>query len=360
VASSALSLFDYGFSRLKSLSSGVQLAAAQQHTLLSVYERLTSEWARIPLQTTPPWPSQVCDDHSPIEFSLGITATPEVRILVEPMGSPPNLASNTEKTRLLIEALAAENPSTVDLTRMWKIWDLFVPKDPQGSFTVWVSAVLAQNQPPAYKLYFNPNVRGAGGHTPRELVREALERLGFRETWFHLQETLLRRGPEQDVLNYFSLDLSASLGGRVKVYAFHRQATPETFDQAAKAATSYRPGDAERFFKLVAPDTRLDRQPPSTCLSLVEGQERPTSATLHFPIAAYAPDEDAIRARILNALKAYELPSEVYERALGALAGEASLNKAAGTHSYVSFRRDKDKPRLSVYLPIRAYLPQQR
>src|ERR1041385_2019248 len=52
---------------------------------LGVLQRLMTWWGQAAAAEGPRWPAVVGDDHTPYELSLALGASPEVRVLVEPL-----------------------------------------------------------------------------------------------------------------------------------------------------------------------------------------------------------------------------------------------------------------------------------
>src|SRR5688572_6446054 len=88
-------LITSGRERLTALARALGFDEPSTRALQEVFLSLTSGWNSLPAGATPPWPSDVCDDHSPFELSLAIDDEgPQLRVLVEPMDAPPSLHAN--------------------------------------------------------------------------------------------------------------------------------------------------------------------------------------------------------------------------------------------------------------------------
>jgi pyrroloquinoline quinone (PQQ) biosynthesis protein C len=77
--------------------------------------------------------------------------------------------------------------------------------------------------------------------------------------------------------------------------------------------------------------------------------EAPTNATLHLPVARYLDDDAVVHRRVCSYLKAHELPVRDYVEPIAAFANRR-LEDGVGMHSYASWRSDRGKPRVTLYL----------
>jgi DMATS type aromatic prenyltransferase len=328
----------------------------EQHSESAVrlFGRMLEPWGHRSLTERPTWPSYIGDDHTPAELSLTVGGSREARFIVEPLGDRPSLISNQSAALKLIESLASD--FAIDLGRFNRVRDLFCPADPRGRFTIWIAVAFSANRQPDFKVYLNPSARGPGQASA--VMGEALARLGFPAAWPGAARTLLGRGPELDELTYFSLDLSGSPDARVKVYARHLGATPEDLERAASLSTSYRAGDVIAFLNTMAPGVEMFAgRPPSTCLTFTGGHESlPVAATTHLPINDYAPDDGAVRRRVVQCLGQFGIADAAYTRAIDSFA-DRPLERGIGMHSYVSFRRYCGSGRVTAYLALEAYSP---
>ncbi len=346
-------LASFGRSRLTPLCRALDFHSREEE-ILGLFDRLVEPWGAQPVDRPLDWHSHVVDDGTPFEFSVAFGAQPELRIMVEPIASRPSLRRNADAAVELLHSLSEDYD--VALERFNLIRDLFVTDFPSGAFSIWVAACIRGNAAPDFKLYLCPEARG-----PRiapVTIEEAMVRLGFPSAWGILGSTLGRRGPDLDEFKYFSLDLQKSDESRVKVYARHQRSTPEDLEVAASACPAHRPGEVRRFLQTVAPDCRYyDNRAPFTCYAFVESEgSTPAAVTTHFPINGYVQNDAEASERIRASLDRLALPTEAYDRLLTALTVRP-LDRDVGLQSYASFRRHKEQPRLTVYLPTEAYLP---
>jgi pyrroloquinoline quinone (PQQ) biosynthesis protein C len=345
-----------GIERVRALAEAVGLAPRLPR-IEALFRRVLGAWIERPIGAAPPWPSDVGDDHTPYEWSIAFGGAdgPELRLLVEPLGSPPSLIANRDRAVAILEQL--ENEGELDLGRFRAIRDLFLPDDPRGLFSLWLAVSISARGALDYKLYLNPECRGPA--LAPALVEEALVRLGFSRAWGHVASTIGRRGPVLDEIKYFSLDLAASDRARVKVYARHHHPTIDEMEAAARGAASAVPGDVARFLRqLGAPaGERLSGRALATCLAFVAGgDERPAAATHYYPINGYAEDDAQVAQRVQGMMIENGLDGALYRRALEAFA-RRPLGERIGLQSYVSFRRQGGSPRVTVYLAPELYRP---
>jgi DMATS type aromatic prenyltransferase len=295
------------------------------------------------------WPSFISDDHTPYELSLLLGArTAQVRIMAEPLPlqGPVTLARTIEAGRALATRLRRE--FGVDVSRLERIADLFLPDDPQGPFALWLAASLDGEGTPSFKLYVNPAVRGA--HQAPRLVEEALQRLGLDGAWATTTR-VLRRGPELDELRFFSVDLDADAVARAKVYAFHHDATPTYLAEVVGSVPRAEPARVHAFCRaLVGGDgvLRAARQ-PGTCLAFVAGSSLPKTGTVHVPIRAFAPDDAVAHQRVLDAMAAAEIVSPAFQAAIRAMASRP-LETGSGLIAWAAIRTGGAEPMVNVYV----------
>ncbi len=295
------------------------------------------------------WASFISDDHTPYELSVSLGAEGgQVRLMSEslPASGPVTLASTIAAGRELAKLLARD--FAVDVSRLDKLSDLFLPDEPQGAFALWFAASFAEDGAPSFKLYVNPAVRGAH-HAPR-LVEEALARLGLDGAWAATTRAL-RRGPELDELRFFSVDLDAEAVARAKVYAFHHGATPSHLAEVVSAVPRADPERVRAFCRaLVGGDGVLQAaRQPGTCLVFVSGDRAPRTGTVHVPVRAFAASDADAHARVLEAMRIAELPTASYEASVRAMASRP-LEDGSGLVAWAAIRTGGTAPMVNVYL----------
>jgi DMATS type aromatic prenyltransferase len=326
--------------------------------ILETFGRLSRPWNRFPIGRRPRWyPSILSDDHAPFEFSAAFSgAETFVQCYWEAQAEEPSLSSNLAVGLSLLDELAEHHD--LPLERWTAIKDLFLPERPCGLFTLLFGVTWRPRQPPRFKIYLNPRVRGSSA-TPA-LMHEAMTRLGFERAWSTDVEWRARHGAGLDELMYICLDLSNDSQARVKVYRRHYQATVAQIGALASLAEDYLPGEAERFYGAVAgkPGPFLAK-PPITSLTFRQGDfDRPCSMTLEFPISSYVTDDRAASERIERCFSAYGLDASRYRSAVDAIATRP-LEEGNGIHAHITLRRVRGAPNLTVYFATEAYTMQE-
>ncbi|MDI1449989.1 iron-containing redox enzyme family protein [Polyangium sp. 6x1] len=295
------------------------------------------------------WPSQVSDDHTPYEFSLLLGGVePEVRILAEAL--PTAGASTLGETLRAGQGLRTvlETELGADFQRFDRIADLFLPREPIGTFALWYGASFDARGLPSFKVYLNPAVQGA--HAAPRLVEEALDRLGFRDTWSTVARAFCR-GRERDELRFLSLDLSSGADARVKVYGFLHDAPLEHLLHVASTVPGADLERVARFVRAVAGGDGVlsARHQPATCLAFAAGETLPRACTVHVPVRAFAGNDAAAHGRVLRALAEIDIPSAPYESAVEALAARP-LDQGSGLLAWAALRTGGERRTSTVYL----------
>lgn len=316
--------------------------------ILRLFSDLLSPWGARPIATSPQWLSDVADDHSPFEFSVAVGgAEPELRILVEAQGATPTVQASWEAGWALSERLEREYGA--DLTRLREVEDLFRPQDGEAVFSIWHAVCLYRGRAPLWKVYLNPQVHGRG--RAGAVVEEALVRLGYPRAWPMLSRVAGHRGPDVDELKYVSLDCSPSPDARLKIYFRHHDVTAEALERSFSAAAGYVRGDATEFCRaMLDGEGPFTSKPVGSCFSFVGGDaEAPANATLHLPVARYVANDAVVHRRVCSYLKAHQLPVRDYVEPIAAFANRR-LEDGVGMQSYASWRSERGKPRVTVYL----------
>jgi hypothetical protein len=344
-------LTSYGTERLLPLCAATGLGH-NSNAISAMFQRLMGDSGQDSLDRRPRWPSTVGDDRTPYEFSVAYGPTPELRVMVEPLGDEASLSSHAAVSFALLRSLARDYP--IDLSRLALLENLFMPERPSGTFAMWVAVSFGASNIPDFKIYLNPQAQGTA-QAPA-VIEEAMTRLGFRDSVPVVTSLLARRGPELDELKYVSLDLARGPTARFKVYARHHECTAAVLEAAARPSPYYQPGEISAYLETLAPgvDTYLTRS-PFTCYAFTDrSTSGPASVTTHFPINGYAHDDRAVQARVMASLRQLRLSSSDYSATIAGYANRA-LETAVGLHTYVSLRRESYGPRLTVYLACEAY-----
>ncbi|MFL5348315.1 MAG: tryptophan dimethylallyltransferase family protein [Hyalangium sp.] len=350
---SLLTFEEFGTARIQALCEAVGYSAQDTETVKRFFTFMSQPWGSRLIGTTPPWSSDITDDHTPFELSLSIDGErPEVRFLMEaqnPLPGPTTLRSAWENGLALNERLNRE--FGVRLERFEQVKELFEPVDPDARFALWHAFFLKEGRPDI-KAYLNPAARGR--RHAQAVVRNALERLGFAGAWRCLTERVMR-GDERDQLIYFSLDLSAHRAARVKLYVAHQDTTAEELESVMSLGPEYVPGEAWVFCQALR--GRRGRfgtaRSVLTCLAFTsDDDERPSSVTLHVPVRCYTRnDEESMeRIRFLQEPRAQVM----LKQAVYALA-HRPLAAGTGLIQWASMRRQDGRVRTTFYLATEAY-----
>jgi DMATS type aromatic prenyltransferase len=297
------------------------------------------------------WPSDVGDDHTPYELSLAFGGpTPELRILVEPPALEPTLAARWNVGTQVLHGLSRHLDG--DTARLDRVAELFRPTDPAALFGLWIAASFWPGRAPELKAYLNLQAHGPA--KAAGLLEEALDRLGLAAAYPAFCRAALQRGLRTDELKYFALDLAAHPSARVKVYARHHHATALEIARVIGDRGGVLAGEVEALCEqLLGGAGPYRSRPLATCWAFTGGPV-PTGATMYAPLPYYAEDDREIRDRVLGALGRVGLSADGYLDSLGVFA-ERSLEEGVGLHSYASFKRDKGKPKVTVYLAPEVY-----
>ena len=343
-------LHELGMRQLGALATVSDELARDLPRIAKLFGDLLGTSAARRVHDAPAYPSDVVDDHTPFELSLAVGgATPELRILVETVHGDSSLAARWSAARALGEQLRDRHGA--DLRRLDRIADLFEPRRDHGLLAMWYAVCLRPGGAPAWKAYVD--LRAQGNERSRAVLEEALDRLGLAAAYPRLMRDAGRRDL-LDELVYFSLDLADHEHARVKVYFRHHCATTEDLERVVGGAGSAEAGEIRAFCTAVLGHTGPYRTRPLVSCWVFEGGSEPSGATLYAPIAYYVRDDADARLRIRRWMSRAEIAPDGYERALAAFA-RRPLEAGVGMHSYVSFKRDRGVPRLTVYFAPEAY-----
>lgn len=337
--------------KLKALSTavGAQLGPSADATL----ELLLGSSANSPQLSEPVRPTSLTDDGSPFEFSVAFQrgALPELRMLVERQYYPHRELTNWQAGLELHELLREQR--RISTERFDQIADLFAPNRNSGEFAIWHAARLDafESDAASYKVYLNPQIHGAA--RARDLIHEAMSRLGMNDAWEFLDSQF--RGIENSIPLYFSLDLSTSEDARVKVYIAHRSSTSFMIDDALIGTRDYIKGDALEWTQtLLGSSGPFDDRPIIVSYAFSSRSRAIGRPTLHFPIRCYAANDEDALDRASTLLTSYGIDAN---QALGGLQQWAGrpLGIGRGLITYVSCRRLQNALRFTLYLAPQLY-----
>ncbi len=319
--------------------------------ILSDLAATLGEYALRRIDDGPLFPSDVCDDHTPFEFSITIEeGVRELRVLVEAAGGDFSLGSMQAAGRGATHWIREQRAAVTD--RLDSIEDLFLAAEPQGLFTRWHALEYRGSRPPRIKVYLNPRL--AGPEQARERVDQALHRLGRDDARRELDRRIRRGG--LDEVKYFALDLDATPSARLKVYVRHHDLTASQLEAYFAETRDYPPGVAEAFCRAMLGPDPWTGKPVFSCLSWIDSETRP-KPTVYAPLSGYAANEAVARNRVASYMMAQGIDHAALDGALSALAG-VPLWQARGVVSYASARWDGvGPPRVTAYLSPLAYRP---
>ncbi|MFJ5681002.1 tryptophan dimethylallyltransferase family protein [Streptomyces sp. NPDC093097] len=242
---------------------------------------------------------------APFEYSLVLDADRvDVRIFFRPLapnGATTARASWQQGWRTL-ETL--EDRGVAELVHARTLRDLFQPRSDRAAFGLCTAVSVRPDGIGASKVYFD--TMAAGIERNRDLVGEALDRLGHGPAWRWLQEHD-PHGLAHLIPAFFSLDLHTSPRARVKFYT--------TVDERSTSALAARVGElsdtarstaaafvdsmsADSSQALAGPGVR-----PTLCWSMTSRSDaQPDDATLYLPFNRYAPDREDALSRLRKLL----------------------------------------------------------
>lgn len=307
------------------------------------------------LSEPPAWPSNVADDHTPVEFSMAYSEgePPSLRVLGEATGSPPGVLANQAAAHRFLRTQAHRfNLST---SQFDQVKDLFATDHPQGEFTLLWSLVFHSRRQPELKVYFNPEVKGV--RRAPELVAEALHQLGLATSYQSMLDCGVRPGElgQRDRLTFLALDLHGGPRARVKLYLTHHDAEARDVVRAAGAVDDIDVAALAEFCAVAGGGiTRFDRHPLVASYTLTEGSDKPMGYSLYVPIRSYVHDDDEARDRVTALLARHNFDGAAFDRAIAAVTQRA-LRAGVGLLAHVSLRLGKPRPGVTVYLSSEAY-----
>jgi DMATS type aromatic prenyltransferase len=302
------------------------------------------------------WPTDISDDHTPVEFSVACEPgkRPTLRILGERLAPRPGRAANLRAALELVDTLAGRLDLPLD--RFHQVRQVFLDGEPRSDFGVWFSLVFRHTGLLEPKVYFNPDARGRD--VAPGLVAEALDRLGL----YGAYRTTLAHGvrPRQlndlDRFSFFALDLHDRPYARVKLYVAHYDADSDNLVRAAKAVPGVDETAVRDLLRLTGCTGPLTGRPAVSGYTFVNGDtDRPSGYSLYLPIRDYVDDDEQARRAVFAVLDRFGLDTEVIDRAIDAVA-RRPLDAGVGLIAHVSLRLTADGvPGATVYLSSEAY-----
>jgi DMATS type aromatic prenyltransferase len=302
------------------------------------------------------YPSFLSRDGFPMEMSVSWRqGRPEVRILFESLGSSPSALAAQEAGRRLTRRLA-DLPG-VDISRYLLVEGLFLTTTPSMYRpTVWHSLAWTPGQPPRYKAYLNPQVRGAD--RAHDVVCEAMGLLGLGRAWKGVadrQVHLVKRGHE---LEFFALDLTEGEDARVKIYYRHNYVPRAELDEVARLARRHDAALAGQIYDIVYPDIdSVVLNEPMTCLAFRTGLDEPDEANVYLRLPDAADSDADATDRLATALDMQGVDPGPWRAVIDGLTPGVDLDEWAGLQELLAVRtHGADQPAdLGVYLRFAVY-----
>ncbi|GAA2631616.1 hypothetical protein [Paractinoplanes durhamensis] len=299
------------------------------------------------LADPPAWPSDIADDHSPIEFSVAFNdhEPPALRLLAEVPGG----------AQAGYDFLAgAAGRYGLAIARLDAVRDLFTADVPPGSFALWCSLVFRSGRRPEFKVYLNPEV--AGVDRAPELVAEALGRLGLGDSYRTMLARSIRPGElgRRDRLSFFALDLHDGPQARVKLYLSHHDADAADAARAAAVVPGVDPAEVTAFCLAAGGPGRFDGRPLVGSYTLAGGARQPVGYSIYVPIRDYVDDDREARDRVAAVLARYGFGTALLHRCVAAVS-RRPLAAGVGLIAHVSLRLGPPRPGVTVYLSAEAY-----
>lgn len=331
--------------KLHALCAGLGLQSLEAQAT-EVFDLLTESWSVWPARSEPYWPSDITDDHTPVEFSVAFGERERcLRLLAEQQQRPLTATSSWHAGLALNQRLA--ETWGADLSQFYRIEDLFAPEpDEAPKFSLWHAAIISEHAPPVFKIYLNPQIRGSAGAA--ELVDQALRRLGCEGA----RAFLAQRGSDKTRYAYFSLDLVSPSKARTKVYTNHYGVSSAQFAEYCRGVKEVSVSEVQaRIDALTGGRAPSDGRPLQTCLAF-RGADPVPEVNISVPVRSYAAnDEEALdlAAQMLSAEDSARL-----ERGVRAMAGRP-LDMGRSLVTYVSLRQEPNKVRTTLYLSPEAY-----
>ena len=347
-----LSVFDHLSGQLERLC---EVVGTDPGVPLGLLTELLDSIGPRPLSEPPAWPSDIADDHTPVEFSIAYSEgePPALRILGEVLGSPPGVLTNLAAAHGFLGRHAYR--SGLSTSRLDRVQDLFATEHPQGNFALWFSLVFRHGRPPEFKVYFNPEAKGIE-HAP-DLVAEAFRRLGLGRSYQAMLDRGIRPGElgRGDRLTFFALDLHDEPQARVKLYLTHHGADVQDVVRAAGVVDGVDPTEAAEFCATAAGGTGpFDGRPLVGSYTLTGGVDKPVGYSLYVPIRSYVSDDEEARSRVVTLLDRYGFDSAHFGRAVAAVT-RRSLRAGVGLIAHVALRLGPPRPGVTVYLSAETY-----
>jgi hypothetical protein len=310
---------------------------------------------RIPRSHGPAWPSDVADDHTPVEFSVafhrhgGVT----LRLLAEALAAPAGTVANLAAAHRFLDAQTAR--LGLDTSRFAMVRDLFAAPDPEALFALWFSFVFNAGRQPEIKIYLNPELRGVD--RSGDLVAEAAERLGIDAAYRTVLDRACRPGElgRGDRLTFFALDLHDGPHTRIKLYLSQHDAEIPDVLRAASVVDGVDPGDLAAFCATAGGGSGpFGGRPLVSSYTFTPGVDKPIGYSIYVPIRSYVRDDEEARHRVSVLLDRYGFGAGQLDAVIDAVT-QRPLRAGTGLIAHASLRLGRPSPGMTVYLSSEAY-----
>ncbi|MGA5302572.1 tryptophan dimethylallyltransferase family protein [Nucisporomicrobium flavum] len=305
-----------------------------------------------PLDAGPAWPSDIADDHTPIEFSVAFHhhGRPTLRILAE--AAVADLSRPAELSSALAFLHRQTRRHRLTTTRLDRVLDLFDTDRPQGLFGMWHSLIL--RRAPEFKVYLNPEIRGVANADG--LVAEALGRLGAAPAHRAVRLRGLRPGEvgAADRLTFFALDLHDADSARIKLYVSQHDADLADVARAAAMVPGVDTDAVTGFCRQAAGPGPYAGRPIISSFTYAAGVDRPIGYSVYVPIRSYVSDDGQAHDRVRGLMDRHGFDPAELDRAIAAVTSRR-LEEGVGLLAHVSLRLGVPRPGMTVYLSSEAY-----
>lgn len=323
---------------------------------LGTVEDLLAPIGGHPLTEPALWPTDVSDDHTPVEFSVAcdVGKPPALRVLGESVAAQPSRRTNLGAALKLVDVLGGRFNLALD--RFRQLRQVFLDREPQHDFAMWFSLVHRLASVPQVKVYFNPDTQGE--HRGPHLVAEALRRLHLKGAYQTLLAHAIRPGQlnKGDRFSFFAVDLHSRPDSRVKVYVSHHDVDVAHIMRASTAVPGADDTLIRDFLEITRCTGPLAGRPLLSGYTFVQGDtDRPSSYSLYLPIRDYVTDDEEARELVLAVFERFGLDMQLADRAIAAVA-RRPLRDGVGLIAHLSLRlTPAGVAGVTIYLSSEAY-----
>ncbi|MCQ4040471.1 hypothetical protein ACFOSC_29090 [Streptantibioticus rubrisoli] len=284
------------------------------------------------------------------------------------------LSGDRVDVRLFFRPLAAEGATDADasweqgwrtLTRLEQrdrahlerargLGDLFRPRSRQAAFGLCLAASVQPLTVGRVKVYFD--TLAAGTERNRQVLAEALNRIGLGAAWSWLQEHD-PAGMTHLMPAFFALDVDGSPDARVKFYTTVAERSASQLaarlapfsDTARRTAAGFLENTAvDAAEALAQPGVR-----PTLCWSMTARcHHRPVDATLYLPFNQYAPEGGQTLGRLRKTLAPRHF--RAIERLVTRHAAVVPPNEPENPFHWAATKLVRDRESLTLYISAAA------